>query len=62
MTQLDCHFHVGRPTPNGENELYTPTIARVVPMKNERWNSFSATNQVKAHLHQTEHPNAFSLR
>jgi hypothetical protein len=27
-----------------ENELDTPTIARVLPMKMERWNSFSATN------------------
>jgi hypothetical protein len=25
-------------------ELYTPTIAPVVPMKNRRWSSFSATN------------------
>jgi hypothetical protein len=31
-------------------ELDTPTIARVVPMKIERWNGFSATNQVKARL------------
>ena len=44
-------------------ELDTPTIGRTMPTeirlaKNKRWNSFSATNQVKAHLHQTEHPNA----
>ena len=39
-------------------ELYTPTIAREMPMKNKRWDSFSATNQVKARLHQTKPPNA----
>jgi hypothetical protein len=27
-------------------------------MKNKRWNGFSATNQVKARLHQTKPPNA----
>jgi hypothetical protein len=36
----------------------TPTKARLMPIKNERWNGFSATNQVKARLHQTEPPNA----
>jgi hypothetical protein len=44
-----------------KNELYTPTIAREMPMKIERWNSFSATSATqgsKARLHQTEHPNA----
>jgi hypothetical protein len=42
-------------------ELYTPTIAREMPIKNKRWNNFSATNATqgnKARLHQTEHPNA----
>jgi hypothetical protein len=29
-----------------------------MPRKNKRWDGFSATNQVKAHLHQTEPPNA----
>ncbi|HEX3856080.1 MAG TPA: hypothetical protein VHY30_02150 [Verrucomicrobiae bacterium] len=56
--------HLGVPPPNGITfnfELYTPTIARLVPMKNERWNGFSATNATqgsKARLHQTEPPNA----
>jgi len=39
-------------------ELYTPTIAREMPMKNKRRDGFSVTNQVKARLHQTEPPNA----
>ena len=42
-------------------ELYTPTIALVVPMNFERWDSFSVehfSNRSKAHLRQTEHPNA----
>ena len=44
-------------------ELDTPTIGRAIPTKislakNKRWNGFSATNQVKARLHQTEPPNA----
>ena len=42
-----------------KSEPYTPTIARVMPMMIiKRWNGFSATNQVKARLHQTEPPNA----
>jgi len=42
-------------------ELYTPTIAREMPMKIKRWRGFSATNATpgsEARLHQTEHPNA----
>jgi hypothetical protein len=41
-------------------ELYTPTIARMMPKKNRSWKGFSATNQVKARLHLTEHPNALA--
>jgi hypothetical protein len=37
-------------------ELATPTIARAVPGK-KRWCGFSATNNEKARLHPTEHPN-----
>jgi len=33
-------------------------LAPLVPMKIKRWNGFSATNAVKARLHQTEPPNA----
>ena len=40
------------------SELDTPTIAPVMPMKNKHWNGFSATNDEKAFLHQTEPPNA----
>jgi hypothetical protein len=39
-------------------EPYEPTIARMVPLKIKRRNSFSATNDEKARLHQTEPPNA----
>ena len=45
-----------------EVELDTPTIALAVPMENERRFSFSVTNEIKAHLHQTKQPNAFGLR
>jgi hypothetical protein len=30
----------------------------MVPMKNKRWTGFSAMNEVKVRLHQTEPPNA----
>jgi hypothetical protein len=36
--------------------LYAPTKARMVPMKNRRRSGFSATNQMKAPLNMTEHP------
>ena len=39
-------------------ELDTSTNACPEPMKIKRWSGFSATNQVKARLHQTEPPNA----
>jgi hypothetical protein len=42
-------------------ELYTPTMARGMPMKNRRRSSFSATNATQGSkdcLHQTKHPNA----
>jgi RHS repeat-associated protein len=41
----------------GRSELDTPTIARMMP-RNKRWRGFSATNAVKARLHQTKPPNA----
>jgi hypothetical protein len=37
--------------------LYKPTIARKVPTKIKRMDSFSATNIKEARLHQAEHPN-----
>jgi len=37
-------------------ELDTPTMARVMPMKIERWNGFSATNDEKGCLHPTDPP------
>jgi hypothetical protein len=45
---------------NKISELDTPTIARLMPVKIERWYGFSATNEVKARLHQTEPPNAMT--
>ena len=41
-----------------EFEPYVPTIARMMPLKIKRRNSFSATNDEKARLHQTKPPNA----
>jgi hypothetical protein len=42
-------------------ELERATNAARVPAKIiRRWNSFSVTNKVKAHLHLTEHPDTLS--
>jgi hypothetical protein len=48
------------------SELDKPTIAPVLPIGFEHWNSFSVTNasqdEAKAHLRQTQHPNPESFR
>jgi len=46
----------------GHLNFNVPTIARMVPVKDERWNSSSATNDEKARLRQTEQPNPESVR